>query len=800
MFAACTNEDVLENFDANQAAKSEGITFAITEGVQSRGDFKMDEATKKFIANWNAEVDKISIAYKGVEVGIPTGSIPSGYDWDASNVATYKATKTAAKGEFTSLNETNLLSFTKTTATNGSVIGAAASFRAFRNEGSEVINYTSGTSAAMTISAEVGAVQTQASATKAPFDNFVMVSDPIDNVYKADYAVGESLPLSFERAFAGLVINTTGYDKNIYGNLLSVQVKTTESVIAGQVTLDILKKNAAGKWGYTGTPNGKSVTLNMGSATGLEWNDEYYAFMQILPVDRSDLRVSEEYTVTLTFANGVIVVEKTSSKNWEANNFYTINVDLDAAGDYLYNNGTLSVIKALPTLNASNQFGTVAATDVTTLISGKALTAAELAVLKNKFTALTTVTLANEGADLGTNLGNLPAGITTLTLSAAKTAPVINSHASLTTLSCPAVTTIPDAAFKGNTVITKYNFPKVETIGKEAFSGATQITTIGCVDATNSLIIGTTNTSGVATSALTTVGEKAFAGMSLTSVHAPAVTTMGNYAFGTNTSGCAITNLKLSAYDWAASTDLMTSLYLLSNNESLEVVDFSGTTTIEGTTIPKIGNRLTTVTLAPNTNLGANAFASQTALTTVNNLNKVASVGDNAFKGATSLAGDIKFVNTVAAIGAGAFANTAIVSFDFTGVTTIGEGAFENTALTMLNVPSVEVLEADVFNGCSLVGAAQFDAATSIKNGALVGLQSGANIVFKKAITTFEAQPFTEATFTLTDANKSKDTPVQLTANYNLYVNADQEGVSGNKLTYKVGDYYYQVTFTKIVK
>ena len=34
MFAACTNEDVLENYEAGQALKSEGITFSIAEGVE----------------------------------------------------------------------------------------------------------------------------------------------------------------------------------------------------------------------------------------------------------------------------------------------------------------------------------------------------------------------------------------------------------------------------------------------------------------------------------------------------------------------------------------------------------------------------------------------------------------------------------------------------------------------------------------------------------------------------------------------------------------------------------------------
>lgn len=815
MFAACTNEDVLENFGTNEVAKTEGITFSIAGGVESRGDFKQNEAGN-FVPGWNAELDRINIVHYGVATGLAAtetsietwGQVAGAERKTGSGnltPVTYKATKSGSKGVFTAANDADLLHFTKVNATTPRI----ASFRAFRGvEDTDVTYSTDDNVETMTIAAPVLETQTQASASKAPFDNFVMVSDTIGNICALDYAVGESIDLSFEMPYTGLVIKTTGYDKNVYGNLTSVNVELEDNNIANDaIALDIAKKKD-GKWAYnaTGTAS-QEVTLTVNA----EWSDNYHAFMQVLPVKRTE---TEKYWVTLTFANGTIKVQKTSSKNWEANGFYTINVDLTATANYLHSGNTLTVIKALPELNASNMFdGTVAASSITKLVSGKVLTADELAVIKAKYTGVQEFVLANEGADLGANLSNLKAsGVTSLTLTAAKTAPVITSYSGLINIDCPEVTTIPDGAFKGNTEsFAKLNFPKVQTIGKEAFSGTTAITEISCAAAgTGKLTIGTTATTApyAKTSALTTVGEKAFAGLTnLAIVDAPALTTMGNYVFGTNTSGCAITNLLLPAYDWAASTDLMTSLYLLANNNVLVEVDFSGTTTIAGTTVPKAGNTLTSVILAANTNVGAGAFASQTnANFAVVNINKVASVADNAFNGST-LEGDIKFENTVAAIGAGAFAGTQISSFDFTGVTAIGEGAFAGiTTLSMINVPSVEVLEASVFEGCSGVTAAQFDAATTLKDDALNGLETTANVVFKKAITTFEGNPFGATFPAVTDDNKDIETPCAASAalSYNLYVNAAQEGVSTNAgkwyLTYKSGDYYYKVEFAKIVK
>lgn len=821
MFAACTNEDVLENFEAKEALKAEGITFSIA-AVESRGDFKMDDATSKFVANWNAEVDRINVAHYGVIKGSNayvngwnnevvanrSANVPSTVldDNNTINSAVYKATKTANKGEFTAASDADVLNFTTTTNADGYVIGRIASFRAYRGGETGKLEYSTNNKKleTMSLEVEVPIQQTQETATKAPFDNFVMVSDTIGNVHSSTLAVGESLPLSFERAFAGLVFNTTGYNKNVYGKLVSITVKMDDSNIAGEGHLDIAKK-VNGVWKYTPNTVAKTVKLNLGSA-GLEWNDNYYAFMQILPVDRSSYRVSELYDIEVEFENGTIIVEKTSSKNWVANNFYTINLDLNNTADYLLNNNKLIVIKSLPTVGSGKDLTAAEAAAITEVQANVALTAAELAVLKSKFTSVTTMTLANEAADLGVNLANVSAGnITTLKLTAATTAPIITSYAALTTLNCPAVTTIPAEAYKGNNGITKYNFPKVVTIGANAFEDNTQITVIGC-NTSADLIIGTTNSNtGVKTSYLTTIGDNALKGATnIVTIDAPAMTTFGTTPFGTGTANMQIKNVLLPSYDWTG--DTMATLQLLVNNSALETVDLSGTTKIAGVTSLAGKENLKKVIIAPNTELGGSAFAgagvSATTFTIVN-VNKVSAVGDNAFAN-SAISGDIKFVNEVATIGKGAFEGTAITSFDFTNVTAIGESAFKNaTALKMVTVPSVETIEKNTFNGCSGVIALQLDATTTIKHGALVGLDSNANIVLKEAVT-IEGNPFNATPLITSGTNyKTAATAYNIgTLGYTLYVNSAQEGVhvANKTLTWKSGDYYYKATFANIVK
>ena len=821
MFAACTNEDVLENFENNKLSKVDGITFSVVEDLESRGDFKMDEATGKFKAAWNAEADYINVAYCGVDKGTSyTLGLADPSVWNqaatanrgasvttveiSANVAEYKATKTAAKGEFTSKDEGNLLKFAEMTS-NGQTVARPASFRIYRGNETSKLNYSTDANKVetMNLAVTIPAAQVQANAAKAPFDNFVMVSDPINDIHSYDLAVGESLDLSFERAFAGLAIKTTGYDKATYGALQSVTVTMGSSAIAGSVNLDIAKK-VNGVWSYSApTATGNTVTTTISAG---EWSDSNYAFMQILPVDRSGNLAAETYTVTLTFENGAVVVEKTSSKNWTANNFYTINVDLTAATDYLLNGTKLTVIKAMPQLDGANIKGTAtAAASITEFKSNVVLSATDLALLKSKFTGITAMTLANDAASLGANLENIVlAANAELTLTAATTAPVVTSNANLVTLNCPEVTTIPAEAYTGNTTITKYNFPKVQTIGANAFEDNTQITHVGVGvnPSDEDLVIGTYNTLTTAkTSALTAIGDCAFKGTNIVSIDAPAVTALEGNPFDSRAT--EMTHLLLPALDWNT-VGQMTQFLAISNNEEIQEIDFTSTLNLGGNSLVKLNykNDLEKVILGEGANVGTSAFmsANTTAAVEFVNLNKVASVGESAFENVKFAAVNKDVNMSVAEIGKNAFKGTDIETFDFEDVTTIGAGAFENAiSLNNVMVTNVETIEANTFAGCTSLSSIVLGA-TTIKDKALSGLATSARITLTNAVV-LEGTPFGAMTTAETVGNDGTTAAkaIDVTFGYTLDANDSQEGVNGSTLTWLNGTKYYKAIFTKVL-
>ena len=828
MFAACTNEDVLENFENNKLSNVDGITFSIVDDADSRGDFKMDEASGKFKAAWNAEADRINVAYYGVNKGSnPELALGAASIWNdvatatrtagvaetniLTGVAQYKATKTAAKGEFTSLDGDNLLTFTTMTS-NGQEVARPASFRIYRGGNTSALNYSTDADKVetMALTVEIPAIQTQAKASKAPFDNFVMVSDPIEAIHSNDFAVGESLDLSFERAFAGLAIKTTGYDKNTYGALQSVKVQMGTSVITGSTKLDIAKK-VNGAWSYTApTTPGNSVQTYISAG---DWNDSNYAFMQILPVDRSAYLAAETYTVTLSFAKGDVVVEKTTNKNWNANNFYTINVNLTDATDYLLSRTKLTVIKAMPELDATDKIkGTaVAASTITEFTSVVALSATDLALLKSKFTGITKMTLANDAASLGENLANISlAASAEVTLTTATTAPVVKSNANLVTLSCPEVTTIPAEAYKGNTTITKYNFPKVETIGANAFEN-TLITKVGVgEDVTENLVVGTyTGTPKVKASALTTIGDNAFKGTSIVSIDAPAVVTLEGNPFDSRAG--EMTHLLLPALDWNT-VGQMTQFLAVSNNSNIVAIDLTGTLNLGGNSLIKLNSKpaLTTVILGEGANVGSAAFMkagyneSTSTSHAVNfvNLNKVASVGESAFEGVQFHTDNTNVNMSVAEIGKNAFKGTNIATFDFEDVTTIGEGAFQNaTALNNVMVMSVATIEANTFADCSTMTSIVLGA-TTIKDKALSAIGANARITFTQPVT-LEGTPFGAMTAeTASNDGSTAAKAIDVTYTSTLDANDSQEGVvtgTNGTLTWKSGDKYYKAKFALVL-
>ena len=878
LLASCSNDDFLTQAP-NEAPKSEGIVFKLVDEATTRGEFTTDESGK-FATSWNAEMDRIGIIYSGAVKGkstdistassdvwnglaaakrgtntVATGTVAlaitdlgSGSPQYVNNLAIYKTTRSGSYGWVTAVNDDNMLKFANKAA--APAYQKKASFRAFRpivevngttGVGTKV-DYINSATGVETMNVTVDAFNTQNQVSeKANFDNFFMVANPINKIWSATNSVGEELALAFERPFSAMAICTKGYDKTVYGELKSVTVTTESSNVACSAAskVDIAKKNSEGQWVITPGTGVKTVTLNIDGGTGIDWSDNYYAFIQTLPVNRSGLGEAEKYEVRLTFAKGAITIKKSTTNNWAANSFVKVTCDLDDQ-NYLYlaTGTTLIVNKAMPTLDGADKFDGVNATDVTNFVSKIVLSENEIKTLKNKFANIANMTLANQAADLGKDLSKLGANITSLTLTEATTAPVINTYAGLTTIVAPKVTTVPAGAYKGNIVLTKVVIPAVESIGEEAFSGATGLDNIGCAK-TNKLVIGTTD-DGVKSSSLTSAGAFAFNGIAMTSIDAPELTTVGGRAFGSSPLN-NLTSVLLPKYNYE---EVINYIALLSGT-NLTTADLSSVAELSAAGIAFTGNtNLTDVILKVGAKVGNNSFSGCNSLVNVFNLDKAGTIGEGAFsktaltkalinvetigknafydcnnlatltlganvktigEGAFNDCGLLSTVNNLAnvtEIGKEAFKGTAFSSFDFLNAT-LGEGAFEGAGLKGQVRSNVTVLEKNVFNNASTVSNFVFPNVTTIKEGALAGLLSTtpyATITFGAALTSIDAKAF--CTPTGTKDGSSAANAITGTASYNLIL-SDKSGLtitdSNTKVTYVASDgKYYKITFQSV--
>lgn len=877
LIASCTNDDFLDagQQDNQKVDLSNGIVFGIADDATTRGCF--EEGQAGFGTFWNAEMDRIAVAFlntsksKGVSkvdadlwCGV-TGAIEGDANVadqelgaNDAKLAIYKTTKSGTKGLITSVDDGNLLNFSADEKQK-------ASFRVFRpaytvaTDGTETTTqrsakFSTDAKGVGTMNVELGdfTTQVQPTAEKVNFANFFMVANPINEIHSADLAVGESLELGFERPLSLLAIKTIGYNEDVYGKLKSVKVAKTSPALklsSSNAIVDVAKK-VDGKWKITEGSASNEVTLKLAdaSSTGLGWSDDYYAYIQVLPVDKG------EYTVTLTFAKGVVVMKKAGTNPWVANNFHKISVELNSQDVYLDDSKELIINKGdLLKDEANFTYGgtSVTVNTITDIVANKALSSAELAILKKQYTGVTSLTLKGT-EDLGANLTNIAdnkvlGALTSLTLTEATTAPAIDDLVltSLATLSCPKATSVPAAAYNGNTVLSNVNLPLVETIGENAFKGATQIHKISCeAPAANQLTIGTTTTDAstsvvTKSSALKSIQASAFAGLTgLTTIDIPSQVEIGNRAFGATPLN-TVTDLLLPQYDYSLPANMLNTMVLLYGT-ALRTVDLSAVSTIDGNSIAFSQSSLITVTLKEGVEITGPAFKGCTTLATVKNLDKAAAIGEsafqstalasakinaetigqNAFKGCTSLT-TLTLGAKVKTIGEGAFSGAALASiannasvttigkeafkgcqittFDFLTTTTIGEGAFEGmTSLTGAVSSNVTTVAKNVFKGVNGINLFRFYKATTIEEGALANIKTNAQVMFSSVLTSIDANAFT---FTAAGDGSTAEKAITGTVAINLTLNAEQTGVTGNEWAFQGADEkYYKLTFTSIAQ
>ena len=286
------------------------------------------------------------------------------------------------------------------------------------------------------------------------------------------------------------------------------------------------------------------------------------------------------------------------------------------------------------------------------------------------------------------------------------------------------VTTIGEAAFKGNSSINSVTLPaSVVSIGKESFMECTGITSFAFSE--NLVSIGDAAFKGdtgicalTLPASVVSIGSEAFAGCtSLTSVPLPnGLADIGERAFR----GCAaltsviipdgVTSVKAMTFADCSGLDSVT---FGSRVTRLEDMAFSGCSALTSLVIP---DGVTYISFS--------VFESCTALTSVALPDSIEHMGDGVFNGCNgiqsatlpaSLADSIPgsaltevIITGGESIGSNAFKYASRLRSVALpeGITMIGPSAFSDcTALTEIALPqSLEIISADAFNGCTSLG------------------------------------------------------------------------------------------------
>lgn len=462
---SCTEE--LDNMSSmQQQEQAPGITFTATDALapSTRGEFEavQDEngTDKTWYPFWSAETDMIKVYATKVTKNAGAADVPGSADpgsktdfsdteLEIANSASYKATRSERYAYFTASNRADILDFK-----DGVDKEAPATFLAVYPEDVELSanatpNWKNGFDFTLNFPNALATSQTQTN-TEGKGVYELNAKYAVTTGYAAEdnkLAVGENVPLTFNRVLSGLVFRTEGVDaytdkdNNIFGKLKTIKVvadgeyaKDAEgnyvkvsngtpkaatklaydanSTVTVEVAAD--KTSSIKETNYTGATGSETMTLNLGSA-GLDWDDAARGYMIIKPVSHKDAATGQPWTegfkISYDFDNIEFQETITTSSEWEAGKFVRVPaLDINSY-PYLVTKGT-SNTRAL-IVNSGN-FSDVFVEGGTTQIKwtdtqgtnpnitefnriivneGVTLTKEELGLLKN-FTNLSEITLA----------------------------------------------------------------------------------------------------------------------------------------------------------------------------------------------------------------------------------------------------------------------------------------------------------------------------------------------------------------------------------------------------------------------
>ena len=385
--ASCTEElDTVSSIQ--QQGVAQGITFtATTNEVATRGEILDTE--EGYAPFWSADPgtngeDKIKIfstltaGNKGNANGIATWN-------DANTGAVYKATKSQRRGEFTGINETNILNF----GISVDETNPAQFLAIFPSDLSVTLTDGANTTATVTLNDDLENQNQTNTKGAGVFSNNVMWSATTGYPTTGEYGeskngVGENLNLAFNYVYAGIAFRTENVKNDdvdytpYFGKLKTVTlasdgeynaegekvttngkpaVNFVPNTTAAKLVLDV--KSDANTRALTVTPKltiedetnqGKATaTVKLQNGAGLNWSDEARAYMFVAPVERE---YTEGFIATYEFENIKFTETITGSMNWNAGRIVKFPaLDINSYDYLVTTNGTLIINK-----------GTIAAT------------------------------------------------------------------------------------------------------------------------------------------------------------------------------------------------------------------------------------------------------------------------------------------------------------------------------------------------------------------------------------------------------------------------------------------------------
>ena len=720
---SCTQDETLS---LNTPDEVRGIAFEVAEQLDAR--IQYDKDGDAWAPMWYAETDRIAVWSNGTsaKAGGAWNTLPEGY-------ATYKATQSTKKANFTAIDDNNLLTFQENNKKGAKFYVVYPNVTGMTLSVDQAASKTENDSLIINKALEGLATQTIESA-KGQNKAIVQLAHAEATQEQVYESVGEKMALTFKFATPVLKFGTSGlteaYQK-AFGNLATITVENKgytpgkDSKVKPIDATPLTYKSGATikvdtiNWGHVivGEGDAAKITVNVGQ----KWNDNALAPIAVAEADRAAYRkdaVKEAVETMFSFENIDLTVKK------------EIDVDFVAGSSFKAITLNMANYPYLVTKKGANPGRTlfVNSGDFSDILTEKAdaidwtdTETADAQATAVDFSEITTVVVA-EGVVLD-----------------ADDFKVLDKMTNVTSLTLNGNTSIPTKSLKGLTALTEINLPKVTTVGAEAFAA------------------------------------------DLAKVNMPA------YAFGEGVNDMLLKASCLVELNMGA-----TSMNAGFPANGLLLTDFKKLTKVTVKDGIKIGanafkgcEALKTVSGVVDI-AGTYAFDGCKVLESIIIKNK--DIKDGAFNGCAKLAKVYYENNKTAlvpnAVGKEAFANT-LVALDLSATTTIGDNAFlNNTKLvgsaytgSVQKVVTVgaTTVGASAFEGCTGFQFIYFANATSIGNKFLAGTTKLEEVKFAKA-------------FTYTGETAADDKTFGDAANIKLFINEAQTGVVGNELTLTAQD------------